>query len=293
MSRFDADIDRLYQIPLDEFTAERNALARRAGADAGAIRALQKPSIPAFAVNQLYWRDRRVYDELIERASDLRATHDAAIRGKRTDLRGAGKDHDAALDAALKATLGLLASSGHPVTDATRQAIATTLRSLPGDEAPGRLSRPLAPRGFESLAALGSSGRARPAPVPPVRRVEGTHDGGKGPAAQKEETARLNAARDALARASREVRDGEHVARREQFEAARAVREAEKAARRRSEAEEALRQAEKELTEAKRAAAAAARARDTAQQRSKKADDHLAEARAAEIQSRRTLDALS
>ena len=294
MSRLDADIDRLYQVPLTEFTAERNALARRAGADAGAIRGLQKPSIPAWAVNQLYWRDRKIYDELIERASDLRATHDAALRGKRTDLRGAGKDHEAAVDAALKATLGLLASSGHPVTDATRQAIATTLRALPGQDAPGRLSRQLQPRGFESLAALGSGGRVHPAPRPaPARAASGERGGDQTAATRKEETARLNAAREALTNASRRVRDSEHVARREQFEAARAVRQAEKAAQRQTEAEETLRQAEKELMEARRTAAAAAKARETAQQRAKKVDDDLTSARDAEAQARRKLDALS
>src|SRR3954454_2778965 len=123
----DPEIDRLYQLPLADFISARNALAKGAGAGAAEIRALQKPTVPAWAINQLYWRRRKVYDELIARAEDLRATHLAAARGKGADLRGASREHEQAVEAALKATLALLAEDGQPVTDATRQAIATTL----------------------------------------------------------------------------------------------------------------------------------------------------------------------
>src|SRR5215467_583167 len=61
----DAEIDRLYQLPLDEFTAARNVLAKQAGGEAGRVRALGKPSVPAWIVNQLYWRDRKVWDALV------------------------------------------------------------------------------------------------------------------------------------------------------------------------------------------------------------------------------------
>src|SRR5215207_3090079 len=150
-SKSDSQIDRLYQLPLGEFIAARNALAKETGA--ADVKALQKPNLPAWAVNQLYWRHRDVYDEVIGRAEDLRATHLATQRGTRADLRGASRDHEQAVDAALKATLSLLTEDGQPTTDATKQAIATTLRGLPGDEPPGRLTRPLEPRGFDMLAA--------------------------------------------------------------------------------------------------------------------------------------------
>src|SRR5688572_6586270 len=102
MARLDAEIDHLYQVPLGEFISERNALAKRAGAQGAEIRALAKPTLPAWAVNQLYWEKRPVYDELIERADDLRATHGAALRGRRTDLRGVSQAHEEAVEAALK-----------------------------------------------------------------------------------------------------------------------------------------------------------------------------------------------
>ena len=108
------EIDTLYQLPLDEFTSARNALAKTAGTDGASVKGLQKPPIAAWAVNQLYWNRRDVYDTLIEAAETLRASHTAVLAGKSADLRAAGKDHEAALEAALKASIGLLQESGHP-----------------------------------------------------------------------------------------------------------------------------------------------------------------------------------
>jgi hypothetical protein len=289
MSRLDADIDRLYQGSLADFTAERNALAKRAGAQAAEIRGLTKPTVPAWAVNQLYWQNRPVYDRLIERADDLRATHTAALRGQRTDLRGAGRAHEESIEDALKAVLALMTANGQPVTDATRQAIATTLRSLPGDEPPGRLSRQLEPRGFEMLTAAASQGRVRPAaPAPKASRPADANKDGKKDG--KKEAARIAAAREALAAAARAVRDAEHVVRREEFEAARAARDAEKAEKAVSEAEETLQQAEQALADAKRAAAAASKTRDAAQAKAAKATTQLEAAQDKEQRAQAALD---
>ena len=54
----DDQIDRLYQLPLDEFTSARNALAKEAGPEAAAIKRLEKPNTAAWAINQLFWKDR-------------------------------------------------------------------------------------------------------------------------------------------------------------------------------------------------------------------------------------------
>ena len=131
-SRVDEEIARLYQLPLADFTAARNALAKQAGARASEVKALQKPPVAAWAINQLFWQRRDVYDRLIGAAGDLRAAHGAVLAGKSGDVRAAGKSHEEAIEAALKATLALLRDAGQPATDATRQAIATTLRALPG-----------------------------------------------------------------------------------------------------------------------------------------------------------------
>ena len=52
------DADALYGLPLDAFVAERDALAKRLrtdgrGGDADEVKALRKPSVAAWAVNQV------------------------------------------------------------------------------------------------------------------------------------------------------------------------------------------------------------------------------------------------
>ncbi|MEP6914746.1 MAG: hypothetical protein ABJC89_03840, partial [Acidobacteriota bacterium] len=80
--RIQDEIDTLYQLAPDEFTAARNLLAKQAGAEAPQVRALVKPPIPAWAVNQLYWKRRADYDALIEAATALRQTHKAILAGR-------------------------------------------------------------------------------------------------------------------------------------------------------------------------------------------------------------------
>ena len=276
----DAEIDKLYQLPLEEFTAARNALAKEAGRDGAAIKQLQKPPVPAWAVNQLYWDRRPAYDSLVDAAERMRKAHKAVIEGRRGDLRAAGREHDLALDAALKATVDLLKERGQTVTDASRHAILNTLRALPGEEPRGRLSQALAPGGFEMLAGItpkkGSSG-------PQVRRSEGSQvgrsayprtQGAKDPRTDKE--ARQRAEREAAERA---VRDAEHRARRAEFETARAVRDATKAEKRLEEARQALERAKEEAAAADRDAAAALRTREAAVRKSRDAESALEAAR--------------
>ena len=278
----DAEIDALYQLPLAEFIPARNALAKHAGAD---VRRLQKPTLPAWAVNQLYWKDRRAYDELVTRARDLRATHDAALRGKPGDVRGASRAHEEAVESALARTLALLAASGEPITDSTRQAIATTLSGLPSGDAPGRLVRPLQPRGFEMLSAALAPGRVRPA-------SSGGRTAPATPAGSKTAARRLDAARRALETAGRARKEAEGLERREEFTAARASREADKALQRVAEAQQALEAAQAALAEAERAAAAAARGREQAQARAARAAQRAASARDREEAARAELEAL-
>lgn len=279
--RLDADIDRLYQLTPDEFTAARNALAKEAGADAPSIRKLQKPPVPAWAVNQLFWRRRDVYDGLIGAASELRQAHTSVLSGRQGDVRTAAKIHEEALDAALKETLSILQEDGHPATDATKQAIVTTLRALPADEPPGRLTRTLQPGGFEMLAGLSigqGKGAVRVPATKPSAPVKATSKGDKAPEDRAAVKARQQAA-EAAARAARELRAAEHTARREEFEAARTAREAEKAIKQVEEARDAVERAEQDLKGAEAAAAAAKKARAEAERRAKDAQKALDAAR--------------
>jgi hypothetical protein len=279
----DDDIDRLYQVPPAQFVAERNALAKRAGARAAEIRALPKPTLPVWAVNQLHWQRPDVYRALVDAAGNLRATHKAVLAGKRGDLRAASRVHEEALDAALKATLAIAAQDGTPPSDAARQAIGTTLRALPAGDPPGRLREALKPGGFEMLAGLPAGGRVVPAPAPSARagaRASGAKSArGETAPARKIDKAALARAQKAADAAARALTAAEQAARREEFEAARAVRELEKAQRRVARAREALAEAESELREAENEAAAAEKTRDAAQDRAESADRTLETAR--------------
>ncbi len=274
----DAKIDHLYQLPLDEFTSARNALAKEAGSDAARVKTLVKPPVPAWAVNQLYWRDRDVWEALIAAAENARRAHKAVLSGRSGDVRAASKVHEDAVETALKATLALLADSDHPATDATKQAIATTLRALPGDEAPGRLTRALQPGGFEMLAglSLGRSAASVPsksAPKPPAPATPAR------PERSRIDAKALTRAREAVASSSRALREAEQAVRRDEFEIARLAREEERAEKAVEEARAAITQAKANLEEAEAAAKTATRRREAADSRSRTTQQALTAAR--------------
>src|SRR5688500_7450960 len=89
----DDRIDQLYQLPLDEFTAARNALAKDAGDRAAEVKKLEKPNLAAWTVNQLYWRDRKAYDAVTRAAEKMRGAYKQMLAGKATDVRGAEEIH--------------------------------------------------------------------------------------------------------------------------------------------------------------------------------------------------------
>jgi hypothetical protein len=160
MADLEADIDRLYQLPLEEFTPARNALARERKAPE--LKKLEKPGVAAWAVNQVYWRHRATWDRLAASAEALRAEHRKLLGGRQADIRSAEAAHREAVRAAVEKTRELLARAGHAPSPATMAAVQETLESLPSEERPGRLTRPLKPRGFEALAGM---------PARPARRV--------------------------------------------------------------------------------------------------------------------------
>jgi hypothetical protein len=171
------DIDRLYQLPLSEFIAERNALAKRAGGDAARVKALEKPSAAAWAVNQLYWSDRRLYDGVVKTATRAHKAHSDALTGKKADVPLAEAAKAAAVRDAADRAEAILRQSGDAATEATLAAVRETLNALPVDEAaasPGRLVRPIqAAVGFGALGDLLRGAAIRPAATAEVVRFSG------------------------------------------------------------------------------------------------------------------------
>lgn len=175
----EAAIDRLYQAPLDAFTAARNALAaeRRKAGDreaADRIKALPKPGLTAWAVNQAWWRDRPAFEAMLEAGRALRAAHIAHAKGKAGDVRAAAEARQRLVDAVVDRAVDALGGPGE-VTPDTRHRIAGTVEALASSESwdppPGRLSKDLHASGLEALSALANlipaSGRT-PTPARPV-----------------------------------------------------------------------------------------------------------------------------
>jgi hypothetical protein len=176
-SDVEIEIDRLYQRPLDEFVQARNELGSRVRAQGNGeaalrLHSLAKPSIFAWAVNQLYWQARPAFDALMKAGQQLRRVQATALQGRAADLRNAGRERDVALVAALDRTLELLQQAGHPATPAMRLRLASNLDALaahggtPPGTVPGRLVEDLEPPGFEVFAGIerraARAGKAEP-----------------------------------------------------------------------------------------------------------------------------------
>jgi hypothetical protein len=170
VSALESSIDTLYKGPLGEFVSARTALAKSlSGSDAKRVKALQKPAVAAWAVNQVYWHARPLYDRLLKSGKALRSAQIAALGGRSADVRGAGETHREAIAGAVKEARRLAVSSGvQPNADAlarTFEALSLATREVEPD---GRLTKPLSPAGFEALA--GVTVRVH-APRPQLREV--------------------------------------------------------------------------------------------------------------------------
>jgi hypothetical protein len=156
----DEQIDQLYQLSLDEFTAGRNALARESG-DA-AIKKLEKPNLAAWAVNQLYWHERKLYDEVIKTSTQVRTAHRQMLSGKPSDVKAAETFHAEAMRRAKDAIRRMLEAAGNSAADAVMTPVTETLDALPTTDRPGRLIRPLRRTGFEALQGVTITAKAAP-----------------------------------------------------------------------------------------------------------------------------------
>ena len=148
----DDRIDALFRIPLDEFTAARNELARQTG-DA-AIKRLEKPSLAAWAVNQLYWRQRKLYDDVIKTSGQVRTAYKQMLAGKSADVKAAEVFHTEAMRRAKDALRKILEAAGNSASDGVMTPITETLDALPTTDPPGRLTKPLRRTGFEALQGV-------------------------------------------------------------------------------------------------------------------------------------------
>lgn len=170
----DEELDRLYGLPLDEFTAARNELATRlrsAGQSEAAesVRALRKPSVAVWAANQLARRHPEEVQKLLAAGTQLRDAQQAALQGKGADtVRDASAAERSSLRKLTRLAEGLLADEGRPASPPTLGRLAATLRAASVDPdatgllAVGRLPDEVESPGFAELAALAPARRPKP-----------------------------------------------------------------------------------------------------------------------------------
>lgn len=152
-------IDALYGLPLEEFTPARNALARElkndgAAADAERVRALAKPPLPVWAINQAARRDKVSVRRLLKAADALRAAQEKALAGKSAGLAAAQQGEREAVRALGRSAVTAL-GRGTQVEriERTLSAAALDLEARELLQA-GRLTEELEPAGFGALAGM-------------------------------------------------------------------------------------------------------------------------------------------
>jgi DNA repair exonuclease SbcCD ATPase subunit len=268
-------IDSLYQLPLSEFTPARNALATRlkkAGRtdEADEVRSLVKPSVSAWAANQVFWRHRVTFDRLISAGDRLRNAQSA---GKSGDVRGALDDVRETLSELTRLAAEALLAVGNSPTAGVMRAVTATLEalsaygSLPHAPRAGRLVDEVDPPGFETLAALvphGRSPRDADAPSRVLRFQQSTRpaklSSRRAPSEkdekrrEEERQARLAAAKAAAHEAERGLREARTAAQQAQAALKKAAAEAKDTETAMIEAEQLLEKTAKEAHTARQLA---------------------------------------
>jgi len=155
----DPEVEALYGLPLDEFTKARDVLAKERGksgdkAGAAEVKAQRKPSVTAWALNQLARRHPADVDALLEAGQRVREAQTAALEGDPSGLREASREEAVLVQGLAERALGVLAEAGRAATPTQQERLAATLRAAAVDaEAGDRLRRgvlatELSPAGF-------------------------------------------------------------------------------------------------------------------------------------------------
>ncbi|MDT4997719.1 MAG: hypothetical protein QOD45_1787 [Pseudonocardiales bacterium] len=156
--------DRLYALTPEEFTAERDALAKQARDDgdrdrAAAIKALRRPTVGVWLVNALARQRSGHLDELAELGASLRAAQDA-LAGD--DMRRLSQQRQRLVRELVAEAADLAEAAGLSVSDPARRETEATLHAALADEAAadaarsGRLMRALSSSGLEPVDLSGA-----------------------------------------------------------------------------------------------------------------------------------------
>jgi hypothetical protein len=290
----DETADRLYGLPLEDFTRERDAAAKalrkeKRRDEAAVVAKLPKPSQASWAANHLAREQRKLVDELLAAGGALREAQEAAMSGGGAKaLRDAGAAERAAVEALVDAAREL-EPGGRKPTETTLDRLRTTLHAAAGDDDvraaldAGRLVEDAeGATAWGLLAALGGDEESATEPkrgAAKSGKAAASRGAAKSGAAKSGGAAKRTAAdREAEKRAAAEEREARKAAEKEERErraaleaelkearaerkardreAGRAERDAQRAARRLEDALAAAEDAREEAEDAKAEAAA-------------------------------------
>jgi hypothetical protein len=177
---FEGELDRLYQLPLSEFTAARDELVKRFRAQgererAEEIKTLRKPAAAVWLVNQLARERPLDVQRLLKAGESLTKSQAKAATGTSETFPEARRDEQRALEQLAKAARELAerAGIGSPVLARAIETLRAASLTAEGRQLlkRGRLTQELEPPGFEVLTGLEAL-RQKPAPAkrkPPPR----------------------------------------------------------------------------------------------------------------------------
>jgi outer membrane murein-binding lipoprotein Lpp len=153
---YDDALTELYRVPHSAFVTERKRLAgelKAAGDKEGAAKLtkITRPPVSAWAVNQLWWKNRRDFEAMLGTAERLREG----------DL-GAASAHREAIAKLRARAAAILEGEGHAASEATLRRVATTLSAIAAvggfdPDPPGRLTDDRDPPGFETMAVVAAA----------------------------------------------------------------------------------------------------------------------------------------
>jgi hypothetical protein len=237
----DEVLDLLYGLPLSDFTARRNALVKELRASgekelASVVQKAAKPTVPAWAVNQLARGETSSLHQLLDLQERMAGVDSAS------ELRRLSSERRALVNELTHDAERLLAEAGHAASSSTRHQISQTLLAGATEDerrllVRGRLTRELSSTGLEQTWDLGGFGDA---------------EGGEAePPAEREHDAAARRHAETITKKAREAqREAEHLAM--AAEEARVL--ADRAEKKAKQAAERARAAEAEASKARQSA---------------------------------------
>ena len=173
-----AALASLYQAPLSEFVSRRAALVsqlKKSGHKdvAARLATAPKPSRAAYLLNQVYWRARAVYDDVLEAGSAARAAQQARLLGDEGhDLAATLQARDIAVAAAHAEAERIAVDEGLGASDSIAAQVRASFEALAAHGREGRLAHGHLVSDVElpGLAAL--AGLVLPASSPPPRQFQ-------------------------------------------------------------------------------------------------------------------------